>query len=111
MLQTHALLRMLALREPMTTEELRADEVRAELDDLKVEIEKLKSKSAESGSSRTGRFDRYLDTLDAQRIEVRERLDAARHPDEDRWEDIRQGLKEAQQRLAIAKLAARSRFH
>ena len=111
MFQTHTLMQMLAFGEPLTMEQLHADRIRTELDDLKLEIEKLKSKSAESDSARNGRFDRYLDTLDAKRIEVRDRLDSTAQAGDDSWDEVRQGLKEAQQRLAIAKLAARSRFH
>lgn len=95
----------------MTAEQLQLDRMRTELDDLKVEIEKLKARSAAADSVRTERFDRYLDTLDAKRIEVRDGLVSADKPGADGWQEVRQGLDEARQRLAIAKLAARSRFH
>ena len=95
----------------MTAMDLQVDRIRTELDDLREEIDKLKERSAEADSSRTGRFDRYLDTLDAKRTEVRESLDTMEEQGEGPWDHIHQGLHEVQQRLAIAKLAARSRFH
>jgi hypothetical protein len=111
MFETHTLLQKLVSGNPMTKKELQLDRIRMELEDIRGEIEKLKKKSADSDSSRSGRFDRYLDTLNAKRIEVRECLDATETEGEEPWDQIHQGLREAQQRLAIAKLAARSRFH
>lgn len=111
MFETHAFLQMLSGSHPMTAEELQIDRMRTELDDLKAEIERLKARSKASDSKRTGRFDRYLDTLDAKRIEVRRGLESVDKAGGDDWREVRQGLDEARQRLAIAKLAARSRFH
>ena len=95
----------------MNQDELRRDKIRTELDDIRAEVERLKMRSAEHGSEDTSRFDRYLNTLDKKRRAVVANLDTFKGSSSERWTDIKQGVKEAKERLAIAKMAAKSRFH
>lgn len=95
----------------MRSQELTAAGVRAELEELKAEVGRLRARAAEAGLPATTRFSRYLETLEAKRSEVARRLEAIREAGDDAWDDIESGLTEARQRLAIAKLAAKSRFH
>lgn len=92
-------------------QQLHLDKVKSELDQLREEIDSLKAKSDSSGSSRDSRFFRYLERIDDKHETVSERIRALESDGENTWGEIRGELKEAQQRLAIAKLAARSRFH
>jgi hypothetical protein len=101
----------LVMRGPMNQDQLQRDQVRTELDNIRTEVERLKMRSAENGSEDTSRFDRYLDTLDEKREEVAENLDSLKESGAEAWTDIKKGMKEAKQRLAIAKVAAKSRFH
>ena len=95
----------------MNKDQLRRDKIRTELDDIRNEVERLKKRSAEHGSEDTSRFDRYLKTLDKRRNEVVANLDSFKGCGSERWTEIKQGMKEAKERLAIAKMAAKSRFH
>ena len=111
MFEAHAFFNLLTQREPMTMQELHLDKVRSDLDQLREEVDSLKAKSEQHDARRDSRFYRYLERIDEKREAVRERIDALDTTSQNTWGEVRDGLKEAQQRLAIAKLAARSRFH
>ena len=82
-----------------------------ELFSLIAPLDSLKAKAESYGKSRDSRFFRYLEKIDEKQETVSSRVEAAETSGDAAWGEIRDGLKEAQQRLAIAKLAARSRFH
>ena len=95
----------------MNTGELQQQKIRAELEQLRAELDKLKAQAEESSAEKQIKFDRYLDTLDEKRSEIGEKLEALKDSGDDAIDDIKKGLKEARQRLATAKTAAKSRFH
>ena len=95
----------------MNTVDLQQQKIRAELEQLRAELDKLKAQADESSAEKQIKFDRYLDTLDEKRNEVGEKLEALKDSGDDAIDDIKEGLKEAWQRLAIAKTAAKIRFH
>ena len=111
MFEAQAFLKLLMQGEPMTMEELHFDKVKSDLDQVREEVDSLKAKAESYGKSRDSRFFRYLEKIDEKQETVSSRVEAAETSGDAAWGEIRDGLKEAQQRLAIAKLAARSRFH
>ncbi|MDX1498274.1 MAG: hypothetical protein R3176_00145 [Woeseiaceae bacterium] len=95
----------------MTTGTIDKQDVRAELRDIGAELDRLKEKSAAAGPETDDRFDRYLDLLEKRCLEVGEKLEAMDAEDDPDLADIQLGLRDARQRLAIARKAARARFH
>jgi len=111
MFESPHLFDLLTMRGPMSKQQLREERIRNELAEIRAEVDRLKAKSAEYHAGSTARFDRYLDILEQKRTEVRDLLASSGTPDAAANDKISERLNEAKQRLAIAKLAARSRFH
>jgi len=95
----------------MVTRKLQVDRIRAELDQLGGEIDRLKTKAEQAGADKALRFREYLGTLEKKTKDVVARLDKLENQGADALVDIRNGVREAKQRLAIARQAARARFH
>lgn len=95
----------------MNRTELYEQEIRAELAQLKAELDTLKARAAEEEAEQRLKFDRYLETLSNKSEEVGEKLESLKDSGGDAVDDIKSGLKEAWERLAIAKQAAEARFH
>ena len=96
---------------PMNQRQLQRDQLCSQLEDLGAEIRRLKSKAKENGSDGTSRFDCYLATLEARHTELVDDMDNVMEPGANHWSDMVNGFEELNDRLAIAKLAAKSRFH
>ena len=96
---------------PMNQRHLQRDQLRTQLDDLGAEISRLQSKSAKTGSDGTSRFDCYLASLEASHLELVDDVDKALEPGANHWSAMVNDFDELNDRLAIAKLAAKSRFH
>ena len=111
MFESPALFSYLLSNSPMNQRQLERDQLRTELDDLATEIRRLKSKSEENGSDGTSRFDCYLASLEGRHLELVDAVDKVVEPDDNNWSDMVSGFDELNDRLAIAKLAAKSRFH
>ena len=111
MFESPALFSYLLSNSPMNQRQLERDQLRTELDDLATEIRRLKSKSEENGSDGTSRFDCYLASLEAHHRDLVDEVDKVLEPDANNWSDMVSGFDELNDRLAIAKLAAKSRFH
>jgi vacuolar-type H+-ATPase subunit D/Vma8 len=95
----------------MTIQELQMERIRTELNDLRAEVHRLKTQSAQCDDGSTRKFDEYLEKLEDKRDQLLEHLNGIKESGDDAWTDIAAGLKEARERLAIAKTAAKSRFH
>ena len=94
---------------PMNQRQLQRDQLRTQLEDVGTEIRRLKSKSAENGNDGTSRFDCYLASLEASHLELVDDVDKALEPGANHWSAMVNGFDELNDRLAIAKLAAKSR--
>ena len=95
----------------MQSHELFKKEVRANLEMLKTDVAKLKARAEQIEARERSRFAQYVDELDESRDAVARRLDELRDAGSNARDDIERGLKEAWDRLAIAKKAAKARFH
>lgn len=95
----------------MQSQELYKKEVRANLDMLKADVEKLKARAEQIEAKERSRFAQYIDELDENRAAIAQRLDELKEAGGKARDDIERGLKDAWDRLAIAKKAAEARFH
>lgn len=95
----------------MNTIELQQKEMRAELAQIRAELEKLRATAEQEEAEQRKKFDRYLETLNQKSDEVSGKLDELKDSSGDALADIKTGMKEAWERLAIAKQAAKARFH
>lgn len=95
----------------MQPHDLFRKEVRANLEMLEADVARLKARADQIDARGQSRFARYVDELDQNRAAVARRLEDLRDAGGQAKDDIEQGLKEAWDRLAIAKKAAEARFH
>ncbi len=95
----------------MKAPELYKREVDASLEMLKADVAKLKARAAKMDAEGRSRFDEYVEELDRKREEISEQLSDLADAGSKAKGDIERGLKEAWDRLAIAKRAAEARFH
>lgn len=95
----------------MTRTELYEQEIRAELAQLQAELDTLKARADQERAGQPMKFEEYLATLTEKSEEVGDKLENLKYSGSDAVDDIKTGLKEAWQRLAIAKRAAKARFH
>jgi len=87
------------------------DRFRAELEQVRAEIEKLKAQAGKAKASQGIRFNEYLDAIEEKREQTAGRLDDLKNASGQAFDEIRAGIKDARDRLAIARRAAQSRFH
>ena len=85
--------------------------IQAELTELRAELTKLRALAEKENADQRKKFDRYLDALNEKSEDVSAKLDSLKESGGDAADDIKKGLKEAWERLAIAKQAAKARFH
>ena len=95
----------------MQSQHLFKEEVRANLEMLKADVAELKARACQIEATERSRFARYIHELDENREALVRRVEELEHAGGKARDDIEQGLKEAWDRLAIAKKAAEARFH
>lgn len=95
----------------MNRTELYEQEIRADLAQLRAELDTLKVQAEQEKLERSEKLAGYIETLSEKSEEVGEKLENLKDSGGDAVGDIKNGLKEAWQRLAIAKRAAEARFH
>lgn len=91
-------------------EEATKDKVEAQFDKLSAEIDKLKAEAEEISADQRMKFYEYIETLDEKRDRLRSRLKDLRQASGSAMDEIEAGMKDAWQRVAIAKKAAEARF-
>ena len=91
--------------------ELYKERTQSELDKIGAEIRKLKATAEAAGAEQRVRFVRYVSELEDRCEDLGDRLDSIKSSGEDAAADLSRGLKDARDRLAIAKRAAKARFH
>ena len=95
----------------MNSQEMYKQEVNASLEMLKADVAELKAKTEKLDAEGRSRFDDYVEELDEKRAEIGKQLADLAEAGGKAKNDIERGLKEAWDRLAIAKRAAEARFH
>ena len=95
----------------MTRTELYEQEIRAELAHLKAELDSLQTEAMRAKLEQESKLDEYLTTLTEKSEAVGKKLDNLKDASSDAADEIRAGLTEAWERLAIAKNAAQAKFH
>jgi chromosome segregation ATPase len=83
----------------------------AELDKIGAEVNRLKARAAEAKAEQRIQLDEYLAPLEEKRKELDDQVSALKDSSSDAMNDLQRGLKDAWDRLAIAKKAAKARFH
>ena len=95
----------------MQSQDLFRKEVNANLEMLKADVAKLKARTEQIEADKRSRFAQYVEELDENRASLARQIDELRDAGGKARDDIERGLKEAWDRLAIAKKAAEARFH
>ena len=95
----------------MNTTDTTYSRMESELKALRAEVERLKARAAQNDARRAMKLDRYIDTLSDRSDEVGEKIESLKEAGDDAMDDIKSGLQDAWDRLAIAKQAAQARFH
>jgi len=95
----------------MTSIEPYRQKVTAELEKIGSEVRRLQAMAAEASTDGHDRFANFVNEIDDRRRKVADRLDELDDASREALADINEGLKDARQRLMIAKKAAKARFH
>lgn len=95
----------------MTTQQHRTQKISAELQDIRAEVQRLRALARHPRSDDGGRLQRYIAELDDKRRALAGRVSAIDAADEESVSDVMRGLDETRDRLAIAREAAKARFH
>lgn len=95
----------------MNAQEMYKQEVNASLEMLKADVAELKARTEELDAEGRSRFHDYVEELDEKRAEISKQLAGFAEAGGKAKNDIERGLREAWDRLAIAKRAAEARFH
>lgn len=95
----------------MRHSDMNQQEILGQLRQLRIEIDTLKARAAESPLRKDTKLDRYFETLDEKTDEVGRKLTSLKDKGEDAMDDIANGMKDAVGRLEIARRAAEARFH
>lgn len=84
--------------------------IRAELARLRTDLDELKSKVEQNGSNDKS-MALYLEQIEAKKDRLTEMLHQWKESSGDAKDELKKGLKEAWDRLAIASKAAKARLH
>lgn len=95
----------------MDNQEQYEEKVSAQLDEIDAEIDKLKAVASKEKAELRIKFDGYIDELEQKRKDVGVRLQSIKGSGDAAMDDVQRGLKEAWDRLDIARRAAKARFH
>ncbi len=82
----------------------------ARMQELDAEVDKLKAQAKMASADQKARYNEYLDALDEKRESMKNKLAGLKDDSEDAFDEIKAGMKDAWQRLAIAKKAAEAQF-
>jgi len=95
----------------MDTRQLRAQRINAELQDIRVEVQRLRALARRPRGDDRGRLEAYVDQIDDKRRALAKRVESIDGADRDTVHDVMRGLEETRDRLSIAREAAKARFH
>lgn len=91
-------------------EEATKAKVKARFDKMSAEIDKLKAKAEEISADQRREFYDYVEALDEKRNQLESRIDDLKEASGSAIDELETGMKEAWQRIAIARKAAEARF-
>jgi hypothetical protein len=95
----------------MNKQEAYKEKANAELDKIGAELTRLRAMAAEAKAEQKAKLTGYIDTLEETKEALGGKLESFQDSSGDAMDDIKRGLKDAWDRLAIAKQAAEARFH
>jgi hypothetical protein len=95
----------------MTSQQKRTEQLSGELQDIRVEVQRLRALSRRPKSDDGGRLGRYIADVDGKRRALVDLLDALDTSDRDSVNALMRALDETRDRLAIAREAAKASFH
>lgn len=95
----------------MTKKEAYEHRMRAALDELSADIERLKARTKEEGAERRAELEKLVSDMESKTTAAREKLADLKDASGDAWGDIRDGLKDAWKKIDDARQDAQSRFH
>lgn len=95
----------------MNKQEAYKEKVSAELDKIGAEVHRLKAMAAETKAEKQIKLTGYINMLEEKKEALGNQLETLKDSSGDAADDIQRGLKDAWDRLAIAKKAAEARFH
>ena len=96
--------------EILNRDEATKDKVKAQFDKLSAEVDKLKAEAEEISADQRMKFYDYVETLNEKRDDLKGRVDELSDASDAALDEIQTGMKDAWQRIAIAKKAAEARF-
>lgn len=91
--------------------EAKKDKFKAQFDELSAEIDKLKAEAEKVSADQRKKFYDYVETLDEKRNQLKSRVDELKDASGAAIDELETGMKDAWQRVAIAKQAAEARFN
>jgi hypothetical protein len=95
----------------MTQQQQRTQKISAELQDIRVEVQRLRALAEHPRRDDAGRLQRYIAELDDKRRALAGRVRSIDTADRESVKDVMRGIEETRDRLAIAREAAKARFH
>jgi len=95
----------------MNTQQMHTQKINAELQDIRIEVARLRALAQRPRGAGSGRLESYIEQLDDKRKALASRVASLDGTDKESMNDVMRGLKEAQDRLSIAREAAKARFH
>jgi chromosome segregation ATPase len=94
----------------MTNKEAYLKKAHAKLDEWNADLDKINAKLSAADADARIKLNESIKALEAQRNEMKQKLDELERAGEDAWEDIRDGMESAWDRVALSIKDAMSRF-
>lgn len=95
----------------MNKQEAYKEKAGAELEMIGAELNRLKAIAEKAKAEQRATLDHYIGSLEQRRQELGDKLESIKDNSADALEDLQHGLREAWDRLDIARKAAKARFH
>jgi hypothetical protein len=94
----------------MNMKEAYEKKLASQLDEWKIEINKLKAKANKAEADAQIKYYKEIESLQAKQEAAREKLAELKNAGEDAWEDLKSGIKSAWDSMEEAMNSARARF-
>lgn len=100
--------RFISGRDTMQDRQPEKDKLKAQLDELDAEVDKLKARAKQAGAEQRMKYSEYVDTLEEKRSDMKKRFEELKDDTGEALDELKAGVKDAWERLAIAKRAAQA---
>ena len=94
----------------MKQSEAYRSKLEGQMQELDAEVDKLKARARQAGAEQRIKYNEYLDVLDEKRETIKSKMSELKDDGEDALDELKAGMQDAWQRLAIAKKAAEAQF-